>query len=211
VVTIDKPPEGATPLELIHWAIDKRGLPAALKQMTNMELRTCLIMYHLVQARKHEREKVRALTRRIKVARKLQPLLPYRLPDLDAIIALDEWLLNPKGDPPIEGLPRSAAAAISIMSTKARDKKLNDKYEVDQLSAFEVVAGSIIPIIWETHCGSAAGYTRDGADNSIRGEFIDFAEYVLAVLGITKSGGAPYERRSIEAALTKWRRLLPNQ
>jgi hypothetical protein len=169
-------------------------------------------MYASMQARKHEREKVRMLSRRVKLARKLQSLLPYRLPDLDDIIALDEWLLNPEGDPPVERLPErlpanSAAAAItSITTTKFLQERKFGK-PLNQLSAFEVVAGWIIPAIFETHCGSPAGYSRDGADDKIRGEFVDFAEYVLAALGIRKSDGAPYERRAIEAALTKCRRL----
>jgi hypothetical protein len=207
MVTIGEPPEGATPLELIHWAIDGRGLPPALKQITEAELKACRFMYASMQARKHEREKVRMLSRRVKLARKLQSLLPYPLPDLDDIIALDEWLLNPEGDPPVGRLPANSAAAItSIITTKFLQEKKFGK-PLNQLSAFEVVAGWIIPAIFETHCGSPAGYSRDGADDRIRGEFVDFAEYVLAVLSIRKSDGAPYERRAIEAALTKCRRF----
>jgi hypothetical protein len=210
--TVGEPPEA--PLERIRWAIDKGGLPAALKQITETELNACWLMYASLQARKQEQEKVRVLSRRIKLARKLQSLLPYRLPDLDAILALDKWLLNPKGDPPyeslppIESLPLSAveAAITSIRTTKLLQERKFGK-PLDQLSAFEVVAGWIIPMIWECHCGSAAGYTRDDADDSIRSEFVDFAEIILAVLGITKSDGALYERRSIAEALTKCRRL----
>jgi hypothetical protein len=209
---VGEPPEA--PLERIRWAIDKDGLPAALKQITETELNACWLMYTSLQLRKQEQEQVRVLSRRIKLARKLQSLLPYPLPDLDAIIALDEWLLNPKGDPPLEGLPpieslppiAAAAAITSIRATKVLQGKKFGK-PLDQLSAFEVVAGWIIPGIWECHCGSAAGYTRNDADDSIRGKFVDFAEIVLAVLGITKSDGALYERRSIAEALTKCRRL----
>src|SRR5262249_17014062 len=128
------------------------------------------------------------------------------LPDLDAIIALDEWLLNPKGDPPIEGLPPSAAATNSIVVTLLREKQLNYK-----LSPFEVVAGWCIPAIFETHCRSPAGYIPGCTDDTIRGKFVDFAELVLLALGIKKSDGVPYERRSIEAALTKCRRRLRNR
>jgi hypothetical protein len=78
---------------------------------------------------------------------------------------------------------------------------------IKQFSAFEIAAGWIIPAIFETHCGRPAGYTRNDANNRIRGEFVDFAEYVLVVLGIRKSDGAPYGRRAIAAALTKCRRL----
>jgi hypothetical protein len=218
--TIGDPPEGATRLERLHWAIDGRerltrrlrnkrtwGL---LKQITEKELDACWLMYASLQARKQEREKVGMLSRRIKLARKLQYLLPYPLPDLEDIIALDEWLLNPEGDPPDPpaSIPADSvvAAITSIRTTKFLQGRKFGK-PLDQLSAFEVVAGWLIPAIFETHCGKPAGYSRNDADGRIRGEFVDFAEYVLLVLGIRKSDGAPYERRSIAEALTKCRRL----
>jgi hypothetical protein len=194
VVNIDDPPKDATPLELIRRAIDKRGLPAALKQMTGAELEGCLLVYRLLQAEKRKRKYFGELTRAIKAMRKTQRLVP-NLPDLDRAIATYEWFLKPVDDSPVEG----------VTLTKRGEIQFNDK--VLQLSAFEVVAGWVIPCIFETHCGKAVGYSRDSIDETIRSEFVDFAEYVLAVLGITKTDGTPYERRAIEAALTKCRRL----
>jgi hypothetical protein len=72
------------------------------------------------------------------------------------------------------------------------------------LSAFEELAGVDLREIWKKHFGRKAGYTRDPLNESIEGEYIDFAEVVLSEMGVTNSD-APYSRRSIADALTKGR------
>jgi hypothetical protein len=199
------PPEGATRLERLHWAIDGRGLPPALKQTTEKELHLCRLMYDAMQMRKRKRAREGLLTKRIKTARKLRSLLSDPPSDIDAIIALDEWQLKPTDEPP----EIIASAVDEELVYLAIAWKLGPRVDklIKQFSAFEIAAGWIIPAIFETHCGSPAGYSRDGADNRIRSEFVDFAEYVLTVLHIWKPDGTPYERRAIEAALTKCRRF----
>jgi hypothetical protein len=164
-------------------------------RITQADYDACVLVYLSLQSKGTQRTKAR-LTRIIKTASKLRSLVPHPEPELDQLIAESEWFLNPKGDPPVEGVKiRRLPESPQI----ARLRKLG-------LSPFEAVAGWCLPKVFEANYGRPAGYSRDEVNDTVRGDFIDFADIALRLLGITNSG-KPYGRRAIEAALTKVRRL----
>jgi hypothetical protein len=164
-------------------------------RITQAEYDACVLIYLTLQSKRTQRTKAR-LTRTIKTARKLRSLITGSEPELDRLIANYEWHLNPKGDPPVEGIK---IRRLPEPPTIAKLRKLG-------LSPFEAVTGWCLPKVFEANYGRPAGYTRDEVNDAVHGDFIDFAVIALRLLGITNSG-KPYGRRAIEAALTKVRRL----
>jgi hypothetical protein len=136
----------------------------------------CLIAEQL-QLRKRKSQKAQAQT--IKSAKRLRSLVadqdcPGLLAALDALIADDRP--EPARD---IGEPR-----------------------LDEYSAFEWLAGYILPQVYEKHFKQPADYNT--WDGGAHGPYIDFAVAALHELGI-KHCGQPYSPKSIAEALAGFR------
>src|SRR5947209_13592265 len=120
-------------------------------RITQAEYDACVLVYLTLQSKGTQRTKAR-LTRTIKTARKLRSLITGSLsePELDRLIANYEWHLNPKGDPPVEGIK---IRRLPEPPTIAKLRKLG-------LSPFEAVTGWCRPKVFESNYGRPAVYTR---------------------------------------------------
>jgi hypothetical protein len=210
--------------------IDTAQLSPALTGITWDELSTCLLVYVSLDARKRWTKDRKLIERALKASRKVARLcqtgnfdeaaeagksqrqLEWRLywGDADATPGfLSESQFEVKYHKEYGCLPPPGLFDnLKVGGLTAAEHYANAK----GLSAFEVIAGRMLPAIFEKYCGQRAGYTFDGSKARTNPEryshpYIDFAEIVLGELGVRVEGpfsnSRDYTRASIAAAWQK--------
>jgi hypothetical protein len=185
-------------------AIDAAGLNPALKQLTWEEMASCMVVYAFLESRKRRPRNLKQLRQAFKTVRRAKSECSWR-PELGtALKELQEELEFVKQPSPdmecFDNLPKVGGLTVAEHYNGAQG-----------LSAFEVLAGRMLPAVFEKYCGRPARYTRNAHYNSYSGQYVTFARIVLQVLGVRPAGpfsdGDGYADASIVEALRKVRRL----
>jgi hypothetical protein len=186
-------------LARVHEALDAEGLDPALRGVTWDELDACMLVYSELNTKKKRLAHRRREERRIRALHKVEMLYPdslvaetcrkWREP-VELLLEIEQQLeRQPDGQSALDAplFPRIGGLSPGeyVRSSKG-------------LSAFEMLAGRMLPAIYEEHCKKRAAPSRN--------QYIRFAHVVLCEMGI-KTEGDLYTFQSISDALRKAREL----
>jgi hypothetical protein len=195
--------EAEAALSRIHEAFDTEHLDPRLKDATWDELNSCLLVYMFLDAGKRWTKKRKQVERQLSAIRRVERLFPPEVGASELRVRLERQLLladNSPGPGFWDDLPEIGGLTVSEHCSNAGG-----------LSAFEALAGRMLPAVFEKYCGQIAGYShhsdkRKTDPDRYTKPYIDFAEIVLGELGVRVSGpfssGRDYKRAAIAAALT---------